>query len=108
MYQYKEKYTIDFSGVTQYAEIHTTIREALDWPDYYGGNWDAFWDCLTDMIGRPIYIEIIGLEVIENNFADAAETMLGILADFKHCDDDRYAHEINIALVRGGKRTHLS
>lgn len=45
MYQYQEIYTIDFSNIQNYLEIHFVIREALDWPDYYGCNWDAFWDC---------------------------------------------------------------
>jgi RNAse (barnase) inhibitor barstar len=45
MYQYKELYTIDFSKVQHYLEMHFIIRQALDWPDYYGCNWSAFWDC---------------------------------------------------------------
>ena len=76
MYQYKEKYTIDFTNVNHYLEMHFTIRQALDLPDYYGCNWDAFWDCLTDMVGRPIHIEIIGLDVIERKFDDAAKMMI--------------------------------
>ena len=44
MYQYKEKYTIDFTNVTNYLEMHLVIKEALDFPNYYGCNWDAFWD----------------------------------------------------------------
>ena len=50
MYQYKDLYTIDFRDVQNYAEVHLIIREALGFPDYYGCNWDAFWDCLTDMV----------------------------------------------------------
>ncbi len=30
------------------------IKKEFDFPDYYGANWDAFWDCLTDMVGRKI------------------------------------------------------
>ena len=45
-------------------EIHFIIQKALDFPDYYGENLDALWDCLTDMVGRKIHIEIIGLDVL--------------------------------------------
>jgi RNAse (barnase) inhibitor barstar len=42
----KEKYTIDFTNVNHYLEMHAVIWHALEFPDYYGCNWDAFWDLL--------------------------------------------------------------
>ncbi len=39
--------------------MFTTIQQALDFPEYYGGSLDALWDCLRDMVGDPIHIEII-------------------------------------------------
>ena len=104
MYRYKELYTIDFSNVKQYLDIHYVIRNEFDFPDYYGCNWDAFWDCLTDMIGRPIHIEIIGLDVIERKFDSAAKMMIDTLREFKHYDDDFYSHEIQIEIVSGDVR----
>ena len=87
MYNYKDLYIIDFTKVKYYLEMHEVIRKALDFPDYYGCNWDAFWDCLTDMYGEPINIRIIGIEVIERKFDNAAEKMLEILKEFK-CEED--------------------
>ena len=107
MYQYKELYTIDFTNVQHYLEMHFIIREALDWPDYYGCNWDAFWDCLTNMVGRPVHIEIIGLDVIERKFDNAARTMVETLKEFKHYDDDEYVNDIQIEIVSGDTRISL-
>lgn len=107
MYQYKELYTIDFTNVQHYLEMHFVIRNALDWPDYYGCNWDAFWDCLTNMVGRPVHIEIIGLDVIERKFDDAARIMLETLKEFKHYDDDEYVNDIQIEIVSGDIRISL-
>jgi len=107
MYQYKELYTIDFTNVQSYLELHFIIREALDWPDYYGCNWDAFWDCLTNMVGRPVHIEIIGLDVIERKFDNAARTMIETLKEFKHYDDDEYVNDIQIEIVSGDTRISL-
>lgn len=42
MYEHKDLYTIDFSEVEYYPEMHMIIRDSLGFPDYYGGNWDAF------------------------------------------------------------------
>ena len=103
----KEKYTIDFRKVEYYLEMHFVIREALDFPDYYGCNWDAFWDCLNDMYGDPIHIEIIGLEVIERKFGDSAEKMIEILRRFKHVDNDLFSDSIKIEIVSGDTRVSL-
>ena len=53
MYQFKELHTLDFSKVNYINEVHQIIKDELDFPDYYGMNWDAFWDCLTDMVEEP-------------------------------------------------------
>ena len=96
----KEKYVVDFTNVKYYLEMHAVIEKSLDFPDYYGCNWDAFWDCLTDMYGDPMYIKIIGLEVIERKFVTAAEKMIGILKEFKHFNNDLFSDIIRIDIIR--------
>ena len=104
----KEKYTIDFTNVKYYLEMHGVIWKALNFPDYYGCNWDAFWDCLTDMYGDPIHIEILGLDVIEQKFDDAAEKMISILKKFKHFNNDLFAKDIKIEIVsKDGTREEI-
>ena len=49
MYTYKELYTLDFRGVKDSMDVHRIIKKELDFPDYYGCNWDALWDCLTEI-----------------------------------------------------------
>ena len=100
-------YIIDFREVKYYLEMHGVIWKALEFPDYYGCNWDAFWDCLTDMYGDPIYIEIIGLNVIEKKFDGAAEKMISILKRFKHFNNDLFSDSIKIEIVEGTKRKEI-
>lgn len=107
MYQYRKVYTLDFTNVVHYLEIHFVIRQALDFPDYYGCNWDAFGDCLTNMVGRPIHMEIIGFDIIEHKFENAAKIMMETLKDFKHYENDEYVNDIQIEIVRGNTRTVL-
>ena len=108
MYTFKELYTIDFTNIGSYFDMHRIIQESLDFPDYYGCNWDAFWDCLTDMLGRPIHIEIIGLEVIKRKFGDTADKILEILKEFKHCEDNEFSDEIKIDIILGNNIISLS
>lgn len=102
-----KKYTIDFTKVNYYLEMHGVIWHALEFPDYYGCNWSAFWDCLTDMYGDPMHIEIIGLDVIERKFDGAAEKMISILERFKHFNDDLFAKDIKIEIVREDGRKEI-
>ena len=108
MYEFKEQYKIDFSAVKYYLDMHKVIQDALDFPDYYGCNLDALWDCLTDMIGDPIHIEIIGLEVIERKFGDYASKLIEIFTELKHYDNDEYSSEIQIEIVTGKTRVSLN
>lgn len=107
MYEFKELYTIDFSKVKYYMEIHPIIQRALDFPEYYGGSLDALWDCLTDMVGRPVHVEIIGLEVIKRKFGNYAKELVDTFGEFKHYDNDKYSHEIQIEIVSGETRVSL-
>ena len=102
------KYTIDFTNVNYYLEMHAIIWKSLDFPDYYGCNWSAFWDCLSEMYGEPVHIEIIGLDVIERKFgADTTRKMVEILKRYKHFCHDKFCDQIKIEIVSGGTRISI-
>ena len=107
MYQFKELYTLDFSKVNHIDDVHQIIKDELDFPDYYGMNWDAFWDCLTDMVSDPIHIELIGVERVQNKFPRHAEIMLDILKRLRHWNNDKYKDQIKIEIVLGEVRYEI-
>ncbi len=37
---------LDLTDCKYLSDIHERIRVAFDFPDWYGCNWDAFWDLL--------------------------------------------------------------
>ena len=41
--------TVDLSNIKTVEELHAELKAAFEFPDYYGGNLDAFHDCLTDI-----------------------------------------------------------
>ena len=107
MYKYKDLYTIDFTNVEYYWQMHEIIRDALDFPDYYGCNWSALWDSLTDMYGEPIHIEILGLENIKNRFGEEiGDKMIEIFKRFKHFEKS-FENDIKIEIVVGKTRTKI-
>lgn len=88
--------------ISQRLIISTTfiIKDAFDFPDCYGMNWDACWDCLTDMVGKPLHIKLIGVERIRQKFPRHAGILLELLKDLKHYDED-CKDQIRIEIVVG-------
>ena len=61
----KTKYTIDFKDVKNRFDMFEVISTAMDFPDYFGNNWDAFWDCITDMANLEMQIDVLNFDVLE-------------------------------------------
>ncbi|MBQ7356351.1 MAG: barstar family protein [Clostridia bacterium] len=94
------KYKIDFSNVENYRDIHKTIKEALDFPDYYGENLDALWDCLTDqLLSGTTYIEILSLAQIEK-FDGYDKKIIDIFTMVKHAYEGEFADRFLVTVVR--------
>ena len=109
MYKHKEKYTIDFTDVKNFLEMHFVIKEAFDFPDYYGCNWDAFWDCITDFIdSRGLDLEIIGLDKIYSEFKEDVDILVELLKDLKHIYNDKYADVVKILIHHGNSKVELT
>ena len=62
------KATLNGQEILCCGAFHARIARALDFPDYYGKNLDALYDCLTDLPE--------GSELVITHF-DALETSLG-------------------------------
>ena len=99
MYEYRNPYILDFRNIQYYGEMHAIFKEVFDFPDYYGENWSAFWDCLTDIVGRPIHIQIFGFRKFQKKFPEECAKMLEILERLRHWHDDRYIHNISIEII---------
>lgn len=46
-------FVLDGRSVTDVDGLHTAIARACSFPDWYGRNWDALADCLTDLSWAP-------------------------------------------------------
>ena len=67
---------IEIDGKLIKKEGHDYIKEALNFPDYYGKNLDALYDCLTE-IAIETQIKLINADLISNDlletFIDASD-----------------------------------
>ena len=75
---------IDLSKFRDIKKLHEYIAKGLDFPDYYGKNLDALYDCLTD-IDEPTALVV--MNVPENS--DALQGRLeGLLSVFENAADE--------------------
>lgn len=59
---------LDGEDFASSAELHQQLKVKLKLPDFYGGNLDALWDCLTGSVELP-------LELIWTNYRISEERL---------------------------------
>ena len=47
---------LDGNLLADAAKVHDYLKEMLEFPEYYGKNLDALYDCLTDLVDVEITI----------------------------------------------------
>lgn len=75
---------VDMHGCMGKSDALTRIAEALHFPDWFGHNWDALGDCLTDMSWNPAPGYLVVLEHLDDLQASAPDdcaTLLEVLRD---------------------------
>lgn len=77
-----KKATIDFTGCKYLVELHQRIQEALDFPDYYGKNLDAFGDCISCDCDVD-FISIVGSKSIAADLKSTVAEILNMLEENK-------------------------
>ena len=92
-------YTVDFSEVENYMDIHEVLKRDLEFPDYYGGNLDALNDCLTDMLSEISFIQMKGFEDLDKRFDGSFSEILQIFKRTRHLYNDKYFNTFHVTLV---------
>ena len=69
--------TVDLSEVKTVEALHVALKEAFEFPEYYGGNLDALHDCLTD-----IAVKATETEPITVTFAGYKKAKRALGSDF--------------------------
>ncbi len=76
-------YYLDFTGCRHLGEMHRIIKEAFNFPDWYGENWDAFWDFYKYYDDNEMLVHIKGLDTMPIEFDEDIGIMLEIFKEAK-------------------------
>lgn len=73
---------IDVSNVKDSTGLHLLFKSKLDFPGFYGMNWDAFWDAITGLIDMPDEMVIKGWKHLEEYLPRDSKVLMEIIADY--------------------------
>ncbi len=77
-----KKIEVDLSQVKNVVELHQVLKDKLGFPDFYGMNWNAFWDAITGLVEMPNKLVLLGWANIEEQIPSDAKVVTELLQDY--------------------------
>ena len=76
-----ELVVIDLSEAASDSQLHAILARALEFPDFYGRNWNAFWDAITGLVVMPCGLRLVGWSSFAARMPNEAKCLRGCLDD---------------------------
>ena len=74
------KLVLDGRSVTDCEDLHHQMENVLNFPEWYGGNLDALYDCLTELM-EEVDIRILHMDALKSTLGNYADKLLQVLED---------------------------
>lgn len=82
--------TLDLSSVQTMDDFHDLVISVFGFPEYYGRNLDAFWDCINDC-AKPAPVEIANFDSVPAEIQPSILRYIELLGEksciIPECDD---------------------
>ena len=75
---------IDCYEINNKKELHEQFKTKLNFPEYYGMNWDAFWDCITEINNLPNKLIMKNWSKLKLKLPKDTKIFEEIISDFKN------------------------
>ena len=74
---------LDLSRCATFGELHRLLKATFGFPEYYGENWSALWDCLDGLFEDEgeITVEVFGYTDMSIEMQQGCRVMLDIFKD---------------------------
>jgi ribonuclease inhibitor len=83
-----KKVVFDSSHVETIQELHNELARLLDFPDHYGANLDALYDCLSGEIELPLTIVWKNYRITKSKLGKDVVKLLKVMKDFAREEPD--------------------
>ncbi len=96
--------TLDLSQARSKQALHNVLAKGLGFPNYYGMNWDAFWDCVRDddQSRLPRHLVLAGMAQLQQALPREAEMLRRLLRELQ-----QERPSLRVTISDGGLRTAL-
>jgi len=88
--------SIDLANLKTIEGLHSTFKNKLSFPDLYGMNWDAFWDCITGVVKMPTNLILYNFRSLSELNKEQAGILRRLIIDFNKLDAN---HQINLDYI---------
>ncbi|MCC2116707.1 barstar family protein [Bacillus halotolerans] len=85
-----KKIVVDGKDFENKEGLHDALKDKLDFPDYYGKNLDALWDCLTGWIELPLTLAWRNFELSKKFLGSYADDVLDVLQEDQQGLEDEF------------------
>ena len=85
--------TLDFTNCSHWMTFWQIIKEAYDFPDYFGNNLSALWDCLRYSWEEDVYTRIIGTKALPKELHEHMNKILEVF-DEVHEENPNMTFEV--------------
>ena len=76
------KFILNLENVDSEDSFHDLAYSVFEFPAYYGRNPDAFWDCITDIVGRTD-VEVINLGQVPQSIRPAIDCYVQLMRKYE-------------------------
>ncbi len=89
------------AGISTKRDLLAKLDAGLSFPDYFGGNWDALWECICDLSWlTPVQIVVIHEDLPLKDDPTQLQTYLSIMNDAIAYWANRSEHELIVVFPR--------
>ena len=78
------KIELHLREISSASDLHELLFSSLKLPDYYGKNWDAFWDVIENKNVLPKELVLHNWSALESNLPKEAQLMKDCLTDYQN------------------------
>lgn len=80
--------SIDLNKVNSINELHLSFKKTLNFHEFYGMNWDAFWDSITGLVKMPTNLILYNFRSIVEKFKEEAGILRRTIIDFNKLNSE--------------------
>lgn len=76
-----QEITLDFTNCKYLLDLHKELKEKFGFPDYYGENLSALWDCLDNYCNWNLIVYVRGIYELTKEWNEYIDKILRIFND---------------------------